>query len=185
MSQSMRSRSVWRASASRLLIVDSSRSIWPRLSWSTADASGRGAASSVSTATRIAATGVRSWCDTCDENERSRSSSSSMRVWLSTSAERSESSSSIPVGSGGGSLLLGREPAHSLSSSIGRLRRLATSTPTAAATVRITAPPRPAAPAIGSSASCSRCSAPRSARRAAGAPVSALTGTAATRSPST
>ena len=61
-----------------------------------------------------------------------------MRVWLSTSAERSESSSSMPVGSGGGSLLLGRESAHSLSSSIGRLRRLATSTPTAAATVRIT-----------------------------------------------
>ena len=62
-----------------LPIVDSSRSSAPRLSTSTSRWSSRGRSSSASTAMRIAATGVRSWWATCDENARSRSSSSRMR----------------------------------------------------------------------------------------------------------
>ena len=69
-----------------LSIVDSRRSRARRLSCSTTVLSGRGASSSASIATRIAATGVRSWCDTCEENERSRRSSSRMRSPASVSA---------------------------------------------------------------------------------------------------
>ena len=60
MSHSRGVRRVWRASARRLVIVDSNRSSWPTLSSQHLAGSCRGAVSSVSIATRIAATGVRS-----------------------------------------------------------------------------------------------------------------------------
>ena len=137
-SQSTRSRSVWRASASRLLIVDSSRSslaealvehgrrVGPRRGELGLDRHAHRRhrrAQLVRHLRRERALALRAvpryGCG------RRRVPSAANRAPRSRSDRAADR------------LLLGRESAHSLSSSIGRLRRLATSTPTAAATARI------------------------------------------------
>ena len=101
-------------------------------------ASGRGASSSASTATRIAATGVRSWCDTCDENERSRCEQLVDPV-VGVDERRAELVELVDARSAraAGRRWPSVDAAHAVSSSIGRLRRRASRTPTTAATAMI------------------------------------------------
>ena len=116
-----------------LPMVDSRRSSAPRLSISTSRWSSRGRSSSASTAMRIAATGVRNWWATCDENARSRSSNSRMRSSALANALPSVSSSSIPECGGGTPSASPSDPVQSRRSSIGRLRRRASRMPASAA----------------------------------------------------
>ena len=158
-SQSTSSRSVWRASASRLLIVDSSRSSWPRLSCSTADGV-RPAARRARSRPRLAwpppacAVGATPATRT---SARVRSSSS-MRAAV-VDQRRAQRIELLDPGRFGRRLLGARARVGPLlelfDRSVEAIGRRAH--PQRRRRRGSSAPPRPAAPAIGSSASGSRC----------------------------